>query len=190
MPMKRPLIQRIRLLLGSLFHIISSIKDRARGFIIEETIEAEIGYVRLRGRPDSYKIVGNKLIIVERKSSKKPRPGVWISDLMQATAYSIILLHKNRDKVKDVELEMHYRDGTHKYKVKPENVHMLLKVIDDIIEIKKHGILPIALRGEKKCSKCPFREICFNIDSHNTIKISDIYETGSWLASEKRIVEK
>ncbi len=153
-------------------------------------METVIGNVRLRGRPDSYKIIDDKLVIVERKSSRKPKQGAWISDLMQATAYSIILLNRNKERVRDIELEMHYRGGIHKYRVDTDSIHMLLKILDDIIEVKKHGILPVALRSERKCNKCPFREVCYMIDSSNPVNTEELYETGFWLVNEKRVVEK
>ena len=179
---ERDLRERLRLLLGTLFHIVKSIPDRLSGMRVEEVNEATLGGVRLRGRPDSYSIEEGRLRVVERKSGKSPRRGAWISDVLQATAYTLIL---SRGSVRDAVLEIHYRDGVRIVRVNEDLVGSLVDVIDEIVLVKKHGIVPAALRSERKCSRCAFRDICYSIDYYEID--GELYEPGAWLGS-KRIV--
>ncbi|MEB3774900.1 MAG: CRISPR-associated protein Cas4 [Desulfurococcales archaeon] len=177
------LTTRLRLLLGRLFHLVNGVMDRIRGMRVEETREAIIGDVRLRGRPDSYKIEDDVIRLIERKSGRKPRRGAWISDVMQATAYTLIL--SQTANARSAVLEIHYRDGVRIVKLNEDLISGLLKAIDEVAMVKQYGIVPKALRSERKCSKCPFREECTALDED--LGDTAIYEPGEWLEKQRVI---
>nr|MEB3859656.1 hypothetical protein [Desulfurococcales archaeon] len=63
------------------------------------------------------------------------------------------------------------------------------KALEDMVYIKKHGILPVALRSPSKCNKCAFRDPCYSIDEELTEEHREaLYEVGSWLQEEKRSI--
>ncbi len=147
---------------------------------VEEVNEATLGGVRLRGRPDSYSMEEGMLRVVERKSGRSPKRGAWISDVLQATAYTLIL---SKGSIKDAVLEIHYRDGVRVVRVNEDLIGSLIEVIDELVMVKRHGIVPAALRSERKCSKCVFRRICYDMDDYDVD--GELYEPGSWLASRR-----
>ena len=57
-----------------------------------------------------------------------------------------------------------------------EHVADLVRILDEIVLVKNHGILPYPKRGKVKCSVCPFREPCFSLDTEE-----EVVEPGSWL---------
>ena len=180
-------VVRLRLLLGRMFHLVNGIIDRIRGMRVEETREAVIGDVKLRGRPDSYRIEDDVIRLIERKSGRKPRRGAWISDVMQATAYTLIL--SQAAGARDAILEIHYRDGVRIIRLNEDLMTGLLKAVDEVAMVKMYGIVPKALRSERRCSKCPFREECAALEEGlEGLGEADIFELGEWL-EKQRIVE-
>ena len=181
LPRERSMREKLRLLLGRIFHLVKSVPDRLRGMRVEEVNEATVGRIRLRGRPDSYTMEDGVLRVVERKSGRKPLRGAWISDVMQATAYTLIL---SRGSAREAILEIQYRDGVRVLKVNDDMINNLVRILDEIALVKAHGIVPAALRGERKCSICPYREECWGMDEGLDY---ELYEPGHWL-SRRRVL--
>ncbi len=177
----RSLIERLRLLAGRLFHAFLGVGDRLRGYRVEETVEAEIGGVRLRGRPDSYSIDGDELTVIERKSGRRPRRGVWASDAMQATAYTVIL--GSGRGVRRARIIVHYRDGRRVIDVNEDHVTSLLRIVDEIAMVKGYGVMPATVPGSLKCARCKFRDVCSIAEEAVGDHRDLLEEPGAWLRS-------
>ena len=175
---KPGLRQRVRMLLGTIYHAIKAFISRRRGYTVETRVERRLGNIVIRGRPDAYRVGENGVVeIVERKSGKGPRKGVWISDMLQVSAYGLVLSGKGER----VLLRVEYRSGSRISELDTSKVAFLMDVIRDLVLVKKYGIVPAASRTEAKCSKCPFREVCEELDK--VLWSEDLYEPG------KNIVE-
>jgi len=175
---ERSLRERIRLFLGTIFHIIKSVPDRAKGHKVEERIEVEIGDIRLRGRPDAYHVEEDTVTIIERKSSRPPRRGVWLNDSAQAVTYGFMITRLGSPR--SVKIRIEYPTTARESELDSEKVSFILRVIDDIVMVKKYGIVPAAKPSKKKCARCPFRAECDLLEKE---KPEDILEPGSWLDS-------
>ena len=175
---RRGIRERIRLLLGSLFHLLKSVPDRMRGFQVEERIEVSIGGVRLRGRPDAYNIAGDSVTVIERKSSRPPRRGVWLNDAAQASAYGLMLARREGSG-RSVRLRIEYPTVARESELDSEKVALVLRVLDEIVLVKKYGVLPSPRPSPGKCSRCPFRLECQLLEEEKPE--GDLYEPGSWL---------
>lgn len=182
----RGILERLRLLAGRIFHAIHGLGDRVRGYHVEETVEAEVGGVRLRGRPDSYTIEGGELTVVERKSGRRPRRGVWASDAMQATAYTVIL--GSGRGVRRARIILHYRDGRRVIDVNEDHVAALLRIVDEIALVKGYGLMPATVPGPYKCARCKFREACEAAEAAVSEYRDLLDEPGYWLRNV-RVVE-
>ncbi len=182
MPAIPPFTTRLRMFLGTLFHLIKGVFSKMKGYKIEERIEYSLGNVKLRGRPDAFRKNGTQLEIIERKSGKGPRKGVWLSDSLQVTAYGLMLKGEHED----VLLKVEYRRASRISKLDSEKIGLLMRVLDDIVLVKKHGIVPYADKKPSKCLKCPFKEICDLLDEMKDPEGEEIYEPGSYIA-EKRV---
>ncbi|MEM1927265.1 MAG: CRISPR-associated protein Cas4 [Acidilobaceae archaeon] len=180
---RRSLALELRALIGRLYHIILGFIALLRGFKVELSLEEKLGSVVLRGRPDYYRIEEERAEVVEAKSSRGPPEGVWLSDLLQVTAYGFILARRG---ARRVDLVVRYADGARRLELTPELSVMMLKSVDDIVMVKKHGVLPVALRSEAKCEKCLYREECYSIDE-NLEAEGDLDEPGEWLKNVKRV---
>ncbi len=177
---------RLRALVGRLFHALWSLVDKIRGFKSESLIETVLGGVRLRGRPDSYLQAGEEVVVVERKSGRGPVRGAWLSDVLQASAYALILSKTSGSR--KARVIVRYRRGSGEFSMSEELVGKLVKAIDDMVYVKKHGVVPAALRSEPKCGRCPYRMPCEELDRDLSVG-SDLYEPGSWLSRERRALE-
>ena len=177
-PVERPLTQRIRLLLGRVYHYLKGLLASRKGYRVEQTVSTELGSILLRGRPDAYREDDSSVEIVERKSGRGPREGVWLSDMLQVTAYGV-MLKGSRD---HVVLKVEYRTGTRQSVLDSDKVAYLYKALDDIVLVKKYGIVPYANRSPKRCSKCPYREICEELDKQ--LYDEDLYEPGAFVAEK------
>ncbi len=172
--------EKVRLLLGRIYHGIKGIPDRVRGRILEDRIEVTVGSnIVLRGRPDSYEVKGDEILVIERKSGKGPSKGVWVSDSAQASAYAFMLARLLGVKNASIRIEYLYRSRASR--LDEEKVTMLLRLIDEIVMVREHGILPYAKRSPRKCAKCPFRDACFQLDVEEEEVGGELYEPGSWL---------
>ena len=180
MPRRKGLRERLRLFLGGLYHLIRGYIDRIRGYSVEEIIEARLGTIILRGRPDSYLIEGDTVRIVERKSGRAPRRGAWVSDVLQGATYAFILAFLRE--AREAEIRIDYRDSSWSYRLDVGISSMMLKAIEDLIEVKYHGIVPAAKRGPRKCLKCPYSSQCRLLDETLEVPEEGLYEPGSWLA--------
>ncbi len=179
---ERTLRERLRLLLGRLYHALLGLPDRLRGRIVEETLEVDLGRVIIRGRPDAYSIEDGLARVVERKSSRPPRRGVWSSDSAQALTYAFMLARLHGV---EAEASVEYPTRRARARLDEEKVYYILRLIDDIVLVKAYGIVPKALRSPGKCARCPFREVCEALDEDLDV---DVYEPGEWL--EGKVVDE
>jgi CRISPR-associated exonuclease Cas4 len=180
--LRRPSIkERLRMFLGTLFHLIKGFKDRIKGYSVESTISTIIGKVMIVGRPDSFKLRDNTLEIIERKSGKGPKTSAWLSDLLQASAYAFVLA-REKEEIRDIQITIEYRNKNFNYSFTSDLADLVLKAVEDIILVKYYGIVPIALRGNK-CKKCPFKELCDLLDEDEDVKkVRDkLMEPGTWI---------
>ncbi|MCE4628296.1 MAG: CRISPR-associated protein Cas4 [Desulfurococcales archaeon] len=165
--------QRVRMFLGTIYHAIKAFFSRRRGYMVESRVERKLGNIVIRGRPDAYRVGEDGVVeIVERKSGRGPRRGVWISDMLQVSAYGLVLSREGER----VLLRVEYRSGSRVSELDTSKVAFLLDVIRDLVLVKRHGIVPAASRSEAKCSKCPFREVCEELDK--VLWSKDLYEPG------------
>ncbi len=172
--------ERLRMLLGRLFHWVKGVPDKLKGRHVEEAIEVEVGSgIVLRGRPDSFEIGSDSVLVIERKSGRGPRKGVWISDSTQASAYAFMLARLLD--ARDVKIRVEYASKARNSSLDEEKVYRLLKIIDEIILVREYGIVPYAKRSPRRCAKCPFREVCERLDRETGDL--EVYEPGSWLAN-------
>ncbi len=178
MKKKRGFLKRIRLLLGSIFHYTFRLRDIIKHYSYEIPVETDLGNVIIRGRPDAFKIEENSAYIIERKSSKPPYKGAWISDIMQAAAYGVILI-REKD-LKNAKIEIRYPNKSRVFDLNSELTSMLFKALDEMILIKYYNILPYAKRGNR-CNKCPYRNECFSLDDELENYINDLIEPGKWV---------
>ncbi len=177
---RRTLRERIRLLLGRLFHLFKSIPDRMRGYHLEEGLQVELGGgVRLRGRPDSYTVDNGEALVIERKSGRGPRRGAWLSDSSQAAAYGFMI--SRRFQVARTRLRVEYLAGARESLLDEDKIAQILRIVDEIVLVKRWGIVPYANRTKAKCGKCPFKNLCLEVDEMLAVE-GDLYEPGEWLA--------
>ncbi len=179
---ERRLGERLRLLLGRLYHALLGLPDRIRGRLVEDTLEVDLGKVVIRGRPDAYSLGDDRALVVERKSSKPPRRGVWSSDSAQALTYAFMLARLHGV---EVEASVEYPTRKARTRLDEEKINLIMKIIDDIVLVKAYGIVPKALRSPGKCGRCPFRDICEALDRGLDV---EVYEPGDWL--EGRVVDE
>jgi CRISPR-associated exonuclease Cas4 len=172
---RRPLKASLRLILGRLQHLAHEVLARLRGYKVEELLEADMGGVRLRGKPDYYTVRGSTAVVVEFKSGRGPRVGAWLSDVMQVVSYAILL---SRLKYTSVVGIVRYRRSTHTFKVTSEHVATLLRLVDEVALVKNHGLVPHPLRSYRKCLACTYKVECFTMDRGLNL---DLEEPGSWL---------
>jgi len=172
---RRPLKAYIRMLLGRLAHIFQSLVARLRGYRVEELLEADLGKVVVRGRPDYYKAGSEPCVVFELKTGRGPPNGAWLSDIMQTATYSLILARRGCRTVIGV---IRYRGSTYSFKLTSSHVSTLFRVIDDVILVKDHGVLPYPLRSYRKCIKCPYKLECFLLDKGLEVEVE---EPGLWL---------
>lgn len=182
-PLPVPLLRRLRMLLGRIYHALKRLRDSARGYIAEDTVEARMGGVLLRGRPDAYRIGEDRVEVVERKSGRGPRRGVWLSDMLQAAAYGYVLYTKTGGR--RVLLTVEYRSGARTAELTSERLALLAKAIDEIVMVKVYGIVPYANRSPARCSKCPYRSLCEALDRELDPGDGSLYEPGKWVAERK-----
>ncbi len=181
---ERSLWERFRLLIGRVYHYLLGLGDRVRGRRVEEPFEARLGAVTIRGRPDAFEVSEDHLLIVERKSSKPPRKGAWTSDAVQASIYALILSRMYGHPQARIRVE--YPGARRESNLDSDKVALVTRLLDDIVLVKYFGIVPKALRSPRKCGKCPFREVCEELD--RKLDAEDLYEPGSWL--EGRYVDE
>lgn len=176
----RSLGEKLRLALGRLFHVLFIIPDLIRGASRESPMLVEVADgVVLSGRADAMIVRGDELRIVERKSSKAPRRGAWVSDVLQASAYGFILIRKGR--ANRVLIEIRYPTASRLFELDESLTSMLLRAVDDLILVKRYGIVPMAKRGSR-CLKCPFKDICYELDKELAVEEGEVVEPGHWLA--------
>ncbi len=170
--------ERIRLLFGRIFHFLRSIPSRLRGYTVEERVEAVVGHVRIVGRADALRLRGGAAEVVERKSGRAPRKGAWASDVLQAAMYALSVLRSRG--ASEAKITIEYRNGSHSYILDDDLTAMALRVIDDLILVKYHGLVPYPRRGPRRCAICPFRSACEELD-RSLEAPGELFEPGSWL---------
>ncbi|MCX8166214.1 MAG: CRISPR-associated protein Cas4 [Acidilobaceae archaeon] len=174
---RRRLLERLNLFLKKVYHVLLQIPAMLRGFRVEETIELDMGSYVLRGRPDEYKIEGGKLRIIEIKTTKAPAEGAWLSDYLQAAAYAMILMHK--EAVKEAYVEVKYMNREVRIQVKEEHLKLVRTAAEEVLAVKE-GIVPFANRSERKCTICPYREVCLVLGD-------EMGEMGEWVSKNRFI---
>jgi len=175
MPRRRGLLESLRLALGSLFHVLFHLRDRLTGFASEKNLTLKLNEnVTIVGRADALKLSGGSAYIIERKSSRPPRRGAWVSDVIQASTYGIVVARSLG--ISDITVEIRYPTTSRIFKLDSRLTSMALRAIDDYILVKRHGILPAAKRG-RRCLTCPYRDQCFSLDEPSV----QLEEPGSWL---------
>ncbi|MEB3756498.1 MAG: CRISPR-associated protein Cas4 [Desulfurococcales archaeon] len=163
---KPPVERRIRMVLGSFYHMMKKYISLLKGREAEKTVSAELGNYILTGRMDALEVREQEVVIHEYKSGKGPREGAWLSDYMQALTYAFINIRKGSNRVR---IELHYRAKTVNFGIDSESVELLLRALSDMYLIKKHGILPDPNPTPRKCIKCPYREVCEKISEDGAI---------------------
>ncbi len=174
---ERGMLEKLRLLLGRIYHALHGFTDRLAGRRVEEPIEVELGSVIVRGRPDAFTVSREGIVVVERKSSRPPRRGAWASDGAQAMLYAFMLSVIYG--ASSAEARVEYPGVSRSAKLDTERVTLLTRILDEIMLVKKYGIVPAALRSPRKCSRCPFNELCTGMDAGTSGL--DLYEPGAWL---------
>ncbi len=170
--------EQVRLFLGKLFHIIKSLTSKMRGYSVEEKVVAFVGNIKIVGRADALKLEGEAAEVIERKSGKAPRKGAWASDVLQAAIYALTLIRSGS--VSKARIKIEYRNKAHSYVFNEDLAAMALRVIDDLILVKYHGLVPYPRRGPRRCTKCPFRSACEELDKSLEAP-GEVLEPGSWL---------
>ncbi|MGC9134456.1 CRISPR-associated protein Cas4 [Caldisphaera sp.] len=175
---RKSIATRIRLFFGSIFHYAFRLRDIIKKYSYEIPIETDLGNLIIRGRPDAFKIDKSSAYVIERKSSKPPYKGAWISDIMQAAAYSIILIREKN--LKEAKIEIRYPNKSKVFDLDTELVSMLMKALDEMLLVKYSNILPYAKRGNR-CNSCPYKQECFSLDEGLEPDKQELFEPGSWI---------
>ncbi|GBF09349.1 hypothetical protein apy_10740 [Aeropyrum pernix] len=181
MPAERGLTERFRMLLGTAYHAAAALLDRIRGSRAEEPVEASIGGYLIAGRPDSWRMDDGEVLVVERKSGRGPKAGVWLSDLLQAVAYAIALSRRSNARSARVKI-VYLRGGSGEYSVGEDLVYTAMRAMEDM-RLAAEGILPYPHRSPRKCAICPYREECYSLDEGLPEEAREaLVEPGSWVA--------
>ncbi len=162
-----------------MFHLLFRVSDAAKGLRSEEPLLATIGSVELRGRADAIKVTEKAVHIIERKSSRPPSRGAWISDVVQAASYAIQYAYTSgspRDI--DITIEVRYPSARRLFRLTDDIKTMTLRSIDEVSLLKRAGVVPYAKRG-RRCARCPYKGICEALDSGLESQYQD--ELGLWL---------
>jgi CRISPR-associated exonuclease Cas4 len=184
MPRRRGIGERVRLALGRLYHALLSLPLRLRGFRVEEPLEAELGAVLLRGRSDAIALRDGTAVVVERKSGRTPRRRAWDSDILQAAAYGVIALR--RGLASRALFTIAYRAGSYTYSLDHATAAAVMRAVDDVVAIRYWGIVGYPRRSSGKCSRCPYRVFCEELDKKLAPpEDGELYEPGSWLEEER-----
>ncbi|ALU12548.1 hypothetical protein EYM_05050 [Ignicoccus islandicus DSM 13165] len=142
-PRERGIAELLRLYAGKVWHFLIELFSEGED---EVAAEGAFGGALLKGRAD---LVRDDAI-VEIKSGRGPREGVWYGDFLQASAYAFVLgKRKIVIKYRDKEVEMALKEN---HEIELVEAIKLLKMIIE-------GYLPPPKRNSW-CSKCPYREFC------------------------------
>lgn len=176
--------ERLRMLLGTLYHALVGVIDKLlRGRRVEEPVRARLGSYLIVGRPDSYEISDGTLRVIERKSGRAPRRGVWLSDMVQAVIYVVALLRSGVDAYRGVVELSYAHGGTRIFQVDEDQISIALRVLHDMA-MADEGVVPAALPSPGKCAICPFRVECEALDRElGPPDGGELYEPGAWLSA-------
>lgn len=187
MPRRRSLPEVLRLFLGKAFHALFVLRDKIKGYMNEHDLVLTLNEnVMIVGRADAIRIDEGKAHIIERKSSRAPRRGAWISDIIQAGAYGLIVAKNYQPQ--EITVEVRYPTASRVFKFDSKLSALVLKAVDDYLLVKKNGILPAAKRG-RRCNSCPYRDVCFLLDLEGE-EAKNLEEPGSWLINIDTIEEQ
>ncbi|MCX8195682.1 MAG: CRISPR-associated protein Cas4 [Acidilobaceae archaeon] len=171
------LLKRLDLFIRSLIHAAAGLWARLKGMRVEEPMEADMGAYVLKGRPDQYSIRDGEALVVELKTSRKPREGAWLGDYLQALSYVLIL--KEKGAAKRARVGIKYLDGSASFEVKEEHLELARKAAFEVM-LTKEGVIPFANRSDRRCSRCAYREECE--------ALGDLWgEMGEWV-KERRVI--
>jgi len=159
---KPGLKERLRLLLGKLYHFFKlGFEEGVKDELIEVDVK-EVEGVKLAGRPDCYRLEDEVIILEEVKSGRAPRRlgrfhvKAWDSDVIQALAYAYMLQSKYN---KQVLLVIRYRDGAAFFNFTEELRQGLIKTIIDYRDMVNHKLL-FDVKRTAKCSRCRYDRLC------------------------------
>ena len=164
---KKPLRQRIRMWIGKLLHYIHHLFRP--GYVKEELLQVEVpelGIV-LVGKPDSYKVTEDAIVLEEFKSYRMPKAPnkwdllAWESDVIQAVAYAYML---NKIYGKKVMVIIRYIDGVTTFEYNELLKLGLLAVLEEYRKMVEYKLFPETKRN-RKCNRCQYRELCDIVDS-------------------------
>jgi len=170
---KKPLRQRIRMWIGKLLHYIHHLFRP--GYVKEELLRVDVDElegVELVGKPDSYKINDDVIVLEEFKSTRMPKaPGkmnllAWDNDIIQAVAYAYML---NKIYGKKVMVIIRYIDGATTFEYNELMKLNLLAYLEEYRKIVEYKLFPEAKRN-RRCNRCQYRELCDIVDSDMIIE--------------------
>ena len=166
--------------------MITGVIDRVRGRFVEEALEARLGNYVFVGRPDAWRVESGRLVVTERKSGRGPRKGVWLSDAAQAAAYAFMLLRSRVKGAEEATLEIGYAfGGVRRLRLTEDLIDMVLRAAGEM-RVVREGVVPHPYRVEAKCSICPYKVPCEELDRElSPPGGGDVYEPGGWLSSRE-----
>jgi len=157
---KKPLLQRLRMWIGKLLHLIYHLLRP--GYEKEKLMQVEIedmGIV-LVGKPDAFRL--NSPVVEEFKSTRMPkvpnRWGVlaWESDMVQALAYAYII---KRLHGVSPNILIRYIDGVTTLEFNEQMEAILMQYLDEYKKMVDYKIL-YDVPKRRRCQKCVYRELC------------------------------
>jgi len=172
--LKKPFKQRLRMFIGKILHHIHHLFKI--GYEKEKMLGVEIPELNilLIGKPDSYKVNDDVILIEEFKSTKAPRSmnrwglQVWEPDFIQTLSYAYILYKLYG---KPVIATVRYIDTSISFQYDDKMEVYLLWYINRYRKMVESSVLPDVYRG-KRCSSCIYKEICDIIDSETEMFVS------------------
>jgi len=157
---KKPLLQRLRMWIGKLLHLIHHLLSP--GYEKEKLMQVEIedmGIV-LVGKPDAFRL--NSPVVEEFKSTRMPkvpnRWGVlaWESDMVQALAYAYII---KRLHGVSPNILIRYIDGVTTLEFNEQMEAILMQYLDEYKKMVDYKLL-YDVPKRRRCQKCVYRELC------------------------------
>jgi len=161
---KKPLRQRIRMLIGKLLHFIHHLFRP--GYEKEKLMQVEIedmGIV-LVGKPDAFRL--NSPVVEEFKSTRMPKvPNrwsvlAWESDMVQALVYAYMI---KRLHGVSPNILIRYIDGVTTLEFNEQMEAILMQYLEEYKKMVDYKLFPDVPRN-RRCNRCPYRELCDTID--------------------------
>jgi len=169
---KPPLLHRLRLFLGRIYHWLAERRLRRSGYTCERELEAKMDGVILVGRADGLRINGDTAHIIEVKSGRAPRHPysrlspypmrVYTNDLVQAIAYAYLV--KTNYPVKTVVITIKYRDHEETFTYDP----LFEAYLGIVLELYRKMVVDKVIiepfyHSPKKCRSCQYKQTCIQL---------------------------